>query len=159
MHQNEELIHRFYQAFQKKDHKTMQDCYSDQALFNDEVFKDLDARKVRKMWEMLVKRSTDLKIEYSNVQAEDKNGSAEWVAWYTFSQTGRKVRNKIHSSFEFENGKITTHTDRFHFHNWSSQALGFTGKLLGWTSFLKNKVRKNAMHALEKYILKNPDFE
>ncbi len=159
MHKNEELIHRFYKAFQVKDYKTMQQCYSDQSLFNDEVFADLDARKVRKMWEMLIKRSTDLKIEYGNVQSEDNHGSAEWTAYYTFSQTGKKVTNKIKSSFEFENGKIVKHTDRFPFYSWSSQAFGITGRLLGWTSFLKNKVRKNALHSLNRYISKNPDLE
>ena len=79
-------------------------------------------------------------------------GSAEWIANYTFSQTGNKVENRIKANFEFENGKIVKHVDEFDFYKWSSQALGFTGKLLGWTSFLKNKVRQTAMKSLTDFM-------
>jgi len=32
------LLNRFYSAFQQLDYKTMQDCYSDNVIFNDPVF-------------------------------------------------------------------------------------------------------------------------
>ena len=106
MNANEQCINSFYTAFQNKDFKTMQQCYADNAVFTDEVFIDLDAKKVRAMWEMLIKGGKDLQLEFSDVKADEKEGSANWVATYTFSKTGKKVINKIHAKFIFENGKI-----------------------------------------------------
>ena len=130
----------------------MQGCYSDQALFNDAVFNNLNAEEVRKMWEMLLKKSTDLQLQFKNVQADDKQGSAEWTATYTFSKTKRKVVNRIKASFIFDKGKILEHTDSFNFYIWAKQALGITGLLLGSTSFLKNKIQKTAKEKLEEYM-------
>lgn len=149
---NEQLILRFYQAFQHKDYQSMQDCYADEATFSDEVFKNLSAQEVRSMWEMLLKRGQDLVIDFENIHADDQKGSAEWKATYTFSKTKRKVINRIKAEFRFENGKIVQHTDRFSFHKWASQALGATGLLLGWTGFLRRKVQQNAMESLRVYM-------
>lgn len=151
MHSNEQLINTFYTAFRNKDYKTMQDCYANNAVFNDAVFKNLNAQQVRVMWQMLITKGKDLQLEFSNVQANETNGSAEWVATYTFSQTKRKVINRIKASFVFDNGKIVQHKDEFDFHKWSSQALGTMGVLLGWTGFLRNKVQSGAMKNLEAF--------
>ena len=105
MSTNEQVIHTFYRAFQQKDYVTMQQCYAENAIFNDEAFKNLNAAQVRAMWEMLLKRGKDLQLEYSNVQTDGDTGSAEWIATYTFSQTQRKVTNRIKANFAFENGK------------------------------------------------------
>jgi ketosteroid isomerase-like protein len=152
MNSNEQLIAHFYTAFQQKDYISMQKCYADTAVFNDEVFKNLDAQQVRSMWEMLIKRGKDLHLEFKHVKADDHTGSAEWIATYTFSSTGRKVVNHIYASFVFENGKIVRHTDQFNFYAWAKQALGLKGLLLGWTNFLKNKVQQTAMKNLAVYI-------
>ena len=154
MQQHQDLIHRFYTAFQQKDYKTMQECYSDKAVFNDEVFVNLNAMEVRAMWEMLIKQGKDLQLEYSNVTADQQSGTAEWVATYTFSKTGRKVVNRIKARFTFEDGKILTHTDHFNFWRWSRQALGLPGLLLGWTTFLQKKVQATAGGRLAKYMSK-----
>lgn len=152
MNPNEQLITNFYKAFQKRDYKTMQACYSDNATFSDEVFVNLNAKEVRAMWEMLITRGKDLQLEFKNIRADEKTGSAEWVATYTFSATGKKVVNRINASFVFENGKIIKHTDHFSFYKWSSQALGFMGFFLGWTSFLKQKVRSQAAKSLSEFL-------
>jgi hypothetical protein len=152
MNTNESVIISFYEAFQKKDVATMQDSYSDLATFSDPVFRNLSADQVRKMWEMLVKRGKDMKIEFSNVKADHQTGSADWVATYTFSGSGRMVTNKIHAEFEFIDGKILQHTDDFDFHNWAKQALGLPGQLLGWTRSFHNKVSQKAMESLHQYM-------
>ncbi len=64
MNSNQELIAGFYQAFQNKDYKTMQDCYAEDATFNDEVFLNLTADEVRAMWEMLIKKGKDLQLVF-----------------------------------------------------------------------------------------------
>ena len=140
MHPNQQLLTSFYEAFRQKDYATMQACYADTAVFNDAVFQNLDATHVRNMWEMLIKRGKDLELTYSNIEANDTTGSADWTATYTFSQTKRRVVNHVRANFTFENGKIVNHTDRFDFYTWSKQALGLSGLLLGWTGFMQKKV-------------------
>jgi len=154
MTNNQQLIEKFYTAFAHKDYKTMQECYADNATFSDPAFVGLNSAEVRAMWEMLIKRGKDLRVEFSNVKADDKTGSADWVAYYSFSASGNKVVNRVKASFEFENGKIVKHTDVFPFYTWVKQALGTTGLLLGWTPFLKNKVQKSARSGLMAFMSK-----
>lgn len=155
MKSNEEVIRDFYTAFQQKDVVKMQESYADTATFNDPVFTNLNAKQVRAMWAMLIKSGKDMRIEFKNINATASGGTAEWNAWYTFSTTGNKVLNKITASFVITDGKITSHTDSFSFYKWSAQALGTVGSLLGWTSFLKNKIRKKAKGNLETYMRQN----
>jgi len=154
MTQNEELITAFYTAFQQKNVPAMQASYADNATFSDAVFKDLSAKEVRAMWAMLIAAGKDMQLEFSNVKGTAQGGSADWVATYTFSQTGKKVINRIHAEFVIENGKITKHTDNFNFYKWAKQSLGTTGLLLGWTSTVKNKVRETAGKNLANFIKK-----
>jgi ketosteroid isomerase-like protein len=149
---NESLIQHFYTSFQNKDFKAMQECYADNATFKDPVFNNLDANQVKAMWEMFCVKSKDLKIEFSNITADETKGNAQWKATYPFSKTGRKVVNYITANFIFENGKIVKHADSFNFYSWCKQALGITGLLLGWTPFLKNKVHKTAMQSHNDYM-------
>lgn len=151
---NTKLIETFYRAFQQKDYKTMQDCYADNATFSDPVFKELNAIQVSAMWQMLLTRATDLKVEYANILANEHNGNAEWIAKYTFSGTGNTVVNHVKASFVFKEGKIVQHIDVFNFYKWASQALGIKGKLLGWTTFLQQKVSTQALKNLERFMQK-----
>lgn len=155
MNANQELITKFYTAFKNKDVAGMQDCYSDKATFSDPVFTDLDAAQVRAMWAMLIKSGKDMRVEFSAVKATENGATAHWDAHYTFSATGRKVWNQIDAQFLIEDGKIVQHRDHFDFYTWSKQSLGLTGKLLGWTSFLRNKVKKQASDKLAAYMSKN----
>lgn len=154
MNANEQLIHHFYTCFKNKDYKGMQACYADDATFSDAVFKNLNLAQVKAMWQMLILKGKDMRIEFGQISANEKTGKAHWDAYYTFSSTGKKVINKIDANFEFENGKIVKHTDDFNFYTWAKQALGTTGLLLGWTGFLKNKIQTTAMANLEKFMEK-----
>lgn len=155
MNANEQLIINFYTAFQNKDYRTMQASYANNAIFSDPVFEDLNAVEVRAMWEMLITRAKDLQLEFKNIEANDATGSAEWIAVYTFSATGKKVVNKIKATFVFNKGKIVQHKDNFDFYAWAKQALGFKGLLLGQTSFLHNKVKQQAKNNLIKFMNKH----
>ena len=155
MHPNEKLILDFYEAFNQKNHELMAKSYHNQVHFKDEVF-DLQGIEVSAMWWMLCEAaSSDFRIECKYVQANESKGVAKWEAFYTFSRTKRKVHNKINAEFEFQDGKIIKHRDRFNFWSWSQMALGNVGLLLGWTGFLKNKIRKTAKDNLEKFMVKN----
>lgn len=155
MHPNEEILKRFYQAFQNKDFSIMQHSYHDEAVFYDPAFENLNAAEVRAMWEMLCKRGKDLTLEYRILHADDKSGSAEWIATYTFSATGRKVINRIHADFTFRDDKIILHKDTFDFYRWIKQAFGITGVILGWTGWMQNKIRSTAKKNLQRFMEKS----
>ncbi|MES2446164.1 MAG: nuclear transport factor 2 family protein [Bacteroidota bacterium] len=154
MNTNEQLINHFYTCFKNKDYKGMQSCYADNATFSDAVFKNLNSDQVKAMWQMLILKGKDMRIEFGQISADEKTGKAHWDAYYTFSATGKNVINKIDANFEFENGKIVKHIDDFNFYVWAKQALGTTGLLLGWTGFLKNKIQTTAMANLQQFMEK-----
>ena len=153
MNANEELITRFYSAFQKRDYKTMQDCYAEKVIFYDPAFEDLVDDEVKLMWEMLCKRAADLSIEFNNVQADEEYGTCDWKASYTFTKTGRKVVNRISAHMRFKDGKITEHSDQFKLSNWCRQALGLPGALFGTMGWFQRKVRRSAQQSLYDYII------
>ena len=149
---NEELIHTFYRSFAEGDANTMAGCYSDDIHFTDPAFGDLYGDDAKNMWRMLVRNSRgQLKISFADVKADDQNGSANWIAEYIFSKTGRHVTNEISSRFEFRDGKISRHIDHFNFWKWSRQALGWKGFLLGWSETMKKEVQRQANASLKKY--------
>lgn len=152
MHPHAQLLTDFYSAFQRRDAQAMAACYHPDAEFSDPAFPGLRGAQVTSMWRMLCERGKDLELTFRDVQADDHTGRAHWDARYSFSGTGRKVLNRIDAEFEFKDGKILRHTDRFDFWTWSRQALGPAGLLLGWTPLLRNKVRKTARASLDKYM-------
>ena len=158
MHPNEQLIEAFYNAFAAKNYAAMQVCYQPAAEFSDAVF-SLKGKEVGAMWHMLVGGDGDLQATHRDVQANDATGRAHWEARYTFSSTGRKVLNVIEAEFQFQSGRILLHHDTFNFWRWSSQALGPSGMLLGWSPFLHNKVRATARARLDKFIQAHPDYQ
>ena len=78
--------------------------------------------------------------------------SANWIARYTFTQTGRPVENHVRASVRFADGLIAEHRDEFDFHRWSRQALGAPGLLLGWTPLLRASVRRRARAGLDEFL-------
>lgn len=155
MPSNEDIINRFYSAFQKLDYQTMNDCYGEDIVFSDPVFMVLNGDEVRSMWEMLCKNAKDFSLTYSNVQMLDEEyATCNWVATYTFSKTGKKVVNRIKAYMKFYEGKIIEHSDAFRLSTWIGQALGWKGVLFGWTGFMKRAVQKNARKNLMKFIEK-----
>jgi ketosteroid isomerase-like protein len=156
MNANEQVIERFYSAFQKRDAAGMVACYAPAVRFSDPVFTDLQGPRAGAMWTMLCERGKDLRIEFRDVRADERSGSAHWDAWYTFTGTGRQVHNSIDATFQFENGRIVQHVDRFDLHRWAGQALGLPGQLLGWTPLIQNKIRAMAAKNLDSYVAKTP---
>jgi len=152
---NIEIIQNFYECFSRGDAEGMVRHYSSAVIFHDPAFGELKGENAKNMWRMLMERSKgSLKVTFNNVQADDRTGKVNWIAEYTFAQTGRHVINKISAAFEFQDGKIIRHTDHFDLWKWSQQALGWKGYLLGWTSFMKMKIQKQTNGLLKKYSSK-----
>lgn len=156
MSSNKALIESFYAAFKNKEFKKMAECYHEDAYFRDEAF-ELKGLYIGAMWHMLCERGADMEMSYS-VAEKDGVVTAHWEPKYSFSQTGRFVHNIIDAEFEFKDGKIIRHIDHFEFWRWSRQALGLPGALLGWSSFLKNKVGTMANKTLVGFIKKHPEY-
>lgn len=148
---NKQVIEKFYTSFANGNAQQMTSCYHDEVQFEDPAFGKLSGNDAKAMWEMLLSRNSGLKVSFSNVEANENKGSANWVAEYTFGQTGRKVINKVSAKFEFSDGKIIKHTDYFDFWKWTQQALGWKGYLLGWTPFMQNKIQKRTNGLLGVY--------
>lgn len=158
MHPNQTRLENFYAAFARLDADTMAACYAPDAQFDDEAFSLRGHAEVTGMWRMLCDatraRGADVwQLTSSGIAADARSGKAHWEATYRFSATGRMVHNIIDGVFEFnDQGLITRHRDRFNFWAWSRQALGAPGLLLGWTPFLRAKVRAQAAANLKKYL-------
>ena len=149
------VIETFYKAFDQLDAETMTSCYHKDVTFEDPAFGKLTGDRAKNMWRMLCKsqKGKDFEIQYSDIKFENNIGSAHWEAHYNFSKTGRPVHNKIDSSFEFKDGKIIKHTDKFNLHQWAKQAMGFRGSVLGKTLFFKNKLQNQTRALLSKFEL------
>ena len=155
MTRNENTINKFYAAFANSDATQMCECYHHKIQFRDPAFGLLKGKEVCQMWKMLIERSKGkIKIDLSEVEADEHTGSARWVGTYNFSQTNRKVVNSVAAKFHFQDGLIIKHTDDFDIWKWSKQALGLTGLFLGWTGFVQNKIQQQARLTLQKYCEK-----
>ena len=147
----DELIQRFYAAFNEHDGDTMAACYAPDAHFHDPVFGDLTGTEAGAMWRMLTGRADDLRVELAEHSSDGDTGSARWIAHYTFTQTGRPVVNDIRASFKFKDGLISDHHDEFDFTKWARQAIGLPGLLPP----VRSAVRRKARAGLDEFIAKS----
>jgi hypothetical protein len=104
MHPNEELITKFYSAFQSKMETQWQIPTSPMQCFRILSFKFKRERSRRYVAYVSRKRTKSFD-SFFNVKADDMKGSADWEADYSFSKTGRMVYNKIHAEFTFQDRK------------------------------------------------------
>lgn len=150
---NIELVEKFYTSFSKRDAKGMTECYHEEIVFQDPVFGTLKGERAVKMWEMLLSRGSEsTTIVFENIKVTEENGSATWIAKYTYGENNRKVTNIVNANFKFKDGKIIEHIDYFDLWKWTKQAIGVVGYLVGWTPFMKSKIQKTTNQQLEDYI-------
>lgn len=152
---NEEIIEKFYKSMANRDVEGMVSCYHPEVQFEDPAFGVLKGERACDMWRMLFGHNKALiQVSYSQIQANEQEGSAHWTAEYVFRQTGKKVFNEIDAQFTFKDGKIFRHKDHFDLYKWSQQAFGLTGYLMGWTNFFKQKLQKKTKENLNFFIQK-----
>lgn len=145
------VAERFFDAFTVRDHYTMGLLYAEHATFSDPVFPLLNAKGARLMWQMLLSRAEDFGIEVNIIEDSPKRARVDWVAYYTFSATGRPVVNRIRTEMAITANKIVRHQDTFSLWRWTRQALGAQGLLLGWTPIVRNKIRAQAAASLREF--------
>jgi ketosteroid isomerase-like protein len=150
-HPNAAVIERLYAALDAKDGDTMASLYAPEAHFRDPAFGDLHGSEPGDMWRMLCSQAKDLTAEVSNVQADERSGSAHWEARYTFTATGRPVVNRIDATYRFRDGLIEDHRDEFSMWAWSRQALGPPAYLLGSNPLGQALIRRRARGQLAAF--------
>ncbi len=144
------IAERFYDAFSVADHHSMGLMYAPTATFSDPVFPMLSGPEAGLMWEMLLTRSKDFSVSY-NVREDESHAEVVWVARYRFGPKSRPVENRVRTEMTFQAGRIVRQVDRFNFWNWSRQALGAPGLLMGWTPLVQKKVQRDAQQQLVLY--------
>jgi hypothetical protein len=147
-----EIAKAFYEAMDKRNTTEMNRFYADSLQFSDPVFPKLNATETKAMWDMLVGRSKSIRIEHTVLESGPKHVIVNWIARYNFSKTGRPVANNITTRMDIENNSIVLQKDTFDLYAWSKQALGIQGYLLGWTSFMQNKIRATAQENLKTFM-------
>ena len=152
---NNQVIKKFYSSFSEGNSNGMIECYHENVFFQDPAFGILKGDRAKKMWEMLLsQKNTDIKITFDHVTDSGDSGKVNWVAEYSYGKKRRKVINHVSANFKFQDGKIIEHIDTFDLWKWTKQAMGPVGYLLGWSSFMKNKIQKTTNSKLNKYISK-----
>jgi len=148
-----ELITQFYTAFANGDSVKMAECYHEDIVFQDPAFGRLEGTKAGKMWEMLLSnKKANLSIHFEGIEASEEQGKANWIANYQFGPKKRKVTNSVTATFTFKEGKIIEHIDSFNLWKWTQQAMGLPGYMLGWSSFMKNKIQRTTNMRLDAFI-------
>ena len=84
----------------------------------------------------------------------ETHGKARWEAYYTFGKKERKVHNVINAEFQFKDGKIINHVDKFNLYKWAKKALGFKGFLVGWTAYFERKLNQKTQKQLSNFEMK-----
>ncbi len=158
-------VQQFYSAFAALDGAAMQACYAHNARFEDPVFSLNGRDEIGAMWRMLCTNASnhrgDWQLTFSDVRAPSQRSYdkhepilAQWQARYRFGN-GRIVHNHISARFHFdEDDQFAHHQDQFGLWQWSRQALGVPGLLLGWSPMFKLRLRQQAAQTLKRYRAK-----
>ena len=155
MHPNEQVVRKFYEAFDARSADGMNANYAPDVVFEDPAFGRLEGQQVFSMWQMLCSRARELSVSANNIFTDDKAGSAHWEAKYLFGPHQRPVHNVVQANFIFRDGKIIEHVDTFSLWKWSSMAVGLTGTLLGWSPFFKSTIQKSTRRQLDTFMQNN----
>ena len=154
---HDEIALSFYSFFQEKDGLGMTSLYHPDLEFEDPAFGPLNYNRTCAMWKMLTKGDSDLIIDYRLIGVKENIVNIEWIASYTFSKTGKPVKNIIQAEMTIRDGLIFRHQDRFNLHRWASQAFGIKGWLLGSTGYFKRQLQAQTNRSLDRFMAQEPN--
>src|SRR3954464_14425582 len=98
MPSNVELLKGLFEALNAHNHDAMASCYHEDARFRDIAFNLNGRSRIHAMWHLV--GDTDIQATIDELSADEANGRAVVIDVYTFSDSGRLVRNLINSSFQ-----------------------------------------------------------
>lgn len=160
MHPNAVLLERLLTALNRHDHVTMAACYHPAATFRDIAFVLPEMQSIQAMWHMICE--SDIKADVRSIDANDSDGRAHLIDIYTYKKKhgdpdGNRVRNEIHSRFQFREGLIIEHEDVCDPREWARMAMGpgvfgfFVGRI-GWMR------RLGAKGKLKEFVQRHPEY-
>ena len=122
MHPHTALLTHLFTALNDHDADAMAACYREDATFSDIAF-DLHGRsEINRMWRMIC--GGDIRATFEVVDVDDERAVVHLVDTYTFSDTGRPVRNVIESNFTFADGLVVSQVDHCDPVKWGQMAIG-----------------------------------
>lgn len=149
------FIRQFYADFEAGRAEAVLSYLHPEVSFTDPIFGRLQGREVRALIHMLAaSRTADRRFVVHSVRATEQGATVNWTAHYTFA--GRPVTNVIITHFVLKGERIRAYEDQFNLNAWMSMALGPVGRLLGWTPWLRGKVRSQVRQRLEKAMATMP---
>jgi hypothetical protein len=111
-------------------------CYDENACFRDIAFHLKGRKQICSMWHMICQG--DIRCTFEVIAADDSEGVVRLLDEYTFTDTGRHVRNPIESRFRFARGKILSQSDACDSRAWATMALGgVSGYVAGRLRFVR----------------------
>ncbi len=154
MHPNRLLLHNLFTSLNRHDHESMAECYHSSATFRDIAFTLSGKRHIHAMWHMICQG--DIRAAFDVIDADDRAGRVSVIDEYTFSDTGRPVRNVIESRFRFADGVIVAQRDYCDARAWARMAIGgIKGFLAGRSHRLRSK---KAHGKLRAFIRQHPEY-
>jgi hypothetical protein len=154
MHANAIVLQGLFTSLDQHDHEAMAAYYHPQATFRDIAFDLRGKKQIHAMWHMIC--NGDIRTVVRHIEADDDSGRATVQDDYTFSSTGRKVRNVIDSHFRFRDGFIVEQQDHCNARRWATMALGgIKGLLAGSFRFLR---AQTAREKLDAFIARHPQY-
>ncbi len=149
-------VDSFFEALQKRDFLTMENCYQKSIQYYDPLYGYLKANEVMAMWKLCYSNLQDYSMIFNGVQNE---GEGYFTVTYEFSFSAdtmvKCLFRKIKSHLRVEDGLITEHSNAFSLHELSKQKNGIVGILLGWNRYYQNQMKINARKLLFKWIEEN----
>lgn len=148
MHPHVLLLQRLFTALNRHDASGMADCYHPRATFRDIAFQLEGRDQIHGMWRMIC--AGDIHATFEVLFADDERGRVRLIDEYTFSDTGRKVRNVIDSQFRFADHAVVEQRDACDARAWASMAIGgISGFVAGRVGLLR---RIKARRKLKKFL-------
>lgn len=91
---------------------------------------------------------------------QDQHKALIHTFYSSFAQRDYKTMSECyHDDAQFKDELIINHQDDFDFWRWSTQALGISGLIFGWSAFLKKKVQSEVLNALNTFNSKHLEYQ
>lgn len=150
---NKQIVENFYDAFQRRDFETMNNCYSDDIVFSDPVYGILRNGEVSAKWRLFGKSVNKFELTIGDIDEIDNEYlTCKWSISYLDDGSGRHIENHVKAFMKIVDGQIIEHSDGFRLSTWVAQVYGFWGQLFGWTNYMKRKIQKSAIRKLNAFM-------
>ncbi|MBO9619550.1 MAG: nuclear transport factor 2 family protein [Niabella sp.] len=149
---NIEVITAFFEAFERLDYGQMNDLYVDDIIYSDPLFGLLQGPAVKDRWELICTSVKDFHLTIFKTEAIDgEYATCSWQVDYFSVRLHKQIVFSAKTFMKIVDGAITEHSEGYNLTQWIGKAYGLKGRLFGWTNFMKRKVQKEQLQALERF--------